>query len=115
VDIRIKRAYDVPSPSDGTRILVDRLWPRGLTREKAAIEEWLKDVAPTTALRSWFQHDRSKWREFARLYRKELEDNPVPVQRLRLMARAGTLTLVFSALDAEHNQAVVLRDFLLNP
>lgn len=111
MSISIKRAYESPDPVDGTRVLVDRLWPRGVAKEKAKIDLWLKDVAPSTALRKWFGHDPEKWSEFQRKYRDELQGNPALAQ-LRELARSGTLTLIYAAKDQDHNDAVVLRDLL---
>lgn len=113
LDVRLKRAYERPSTRDGVRILVDRLWPRGLRKEEAAIERWMKDVAPSTELRHWFGHDPGRWEEFERRYRAELADNRSLVDELRAIASRRTLTLVYSARDEQHNQAVVLRDVLL--
>jgi len=111
-DVNLKRAYEPPSPRDGTRILVDRLWPRGVRKAKARIGLWLKDVAPSAALRQWFGHDPARWSEFRRRYRAELKRQPEPLARLRALARQGRVTLVFGAHDARRNQAVVLRDLL---
>jgi uncharacterized protein YeaO (DUF488 family) len=111
--LRLKRAYDKPSRDDGTRILVDRLWPRGLTREEVAVDEWLKDLGPSTPLRKWFGHDPARWSEFRQRYAQELHANAGQVERLRAMARKGPVTLVYSARDEAHNDAVVLRDVIL--
>jgi uncharacterized protein YeaO (DUF488 family) len=110
--IRLKRAYEDPSPEDGERVLVERLWPRGVTKARAAIDHWLKDLAPTPALRKWFAHDPAKWPEFRRRYWKELEKSAGPVDRLRKQARRGTVTLVYAAKDEAHNSAVALKAFL---
>ncbi|NML18548.1 DUF488 domain-containing protein [Azohydromonas caseinilytica] len=110
--IRLKRAYDLPEPGDGLRILVDRLWPRGVRKDKAHIDLWLKDVAPSTELRKWFGHDEEKWAEFQARYRQELKRNPEPVARIAEQARQGTVTLVYGAKDSEHNDAVVLKTYL---
>lgn len=112
---QLKRAYDKPSPADGERILVERLWPRGLTKAKAAVGLWLKDVAPSPELRKWFAHDPAKWEQFQKRYRKELKDTPEAreaVELLRRKARQGTVTLVYAARDEEHNGAVALKDLL---
>jgi uncharacterized protein YeaO (DUF488 family) len=109
--IKLKRVYAEPSPTDGTRILVDRLWPRGLTKEKAAIDLWLKAVAPTNELRKWFSHDPAKWPEFKKRYRAELKQNPEAVATLKQAAKGNT-TLLFGAKDEEHNEAVVLQELL---
>ncbi len=110
--IKMKRAYDPPSNDDGARYLVDRLWPRGVKKEDLHVDGWLKEVAPSTELRKWFGHDPAKWDEFQQRYRRELEDNVAAWQPLLDAARKGTLTLVYSAKDTEHNDAVVLRDVL---
>lgn len=110
--VNLKRAYDPPSPRDGTRILVDRLWPRGVKKAKARIDFWLKDVAPSAALRQWFGHDPARWSEFRRRYGAELKRRPEALARLRARARQGRITLVFGARDACCNQAVVLKDLL---
>jgi uncharacterized protein YeaO (DUF488 family) len=112
MDIRIKRAYEEPDREDGTRILVDRLWPRGLTKEKARVDLWLKDVAPSTELRKWFAHDPAKWAEFRLRYREELKRNKEQVSLLRREAAKGTVTLVYGAKDQEHNEAVILQRLL---
>jgi uncharacterized protein YeaO (DUF488 family) len=111
--IRLKRAYEPPSRADGVRILVDRLWPRGVSKDDAALDDWMKDVAPSAALRKWFAHDPERWPEFRRRYRAELKEHPEDLARLRDLARKKTVTLVYGARDEEHNDAVVLRDVLL--
>jgi uncharacterized protein YeaO (DUF488 family) len=112
-EVCLKRAYDAPSPDDGVRVLVDRLWPRGLKRDAAKVELWLKDVAPSAELRRWFDHDPARWPEFQRRYRVELAENAVEVNKLRELTRGRkTVTLLFAAKDPEHNNAVVLREFL---
>jgi uncharacterized protein YeaO (DUF488 family) len=108
--IRLKRAYEEPSPEDGVRVLVERLWPRGLTRERAAVDRWPKDVAPSSGLRRWFAHDAEKWPEFRRRYREELRGRPAELEELRRLAGEGPVTFVYGARDTEHNAAVVLRD-----
>lgn len=113
MDIRIKRIYDPPSQEDGFRVLVDRLWPRGVKKEDAALYAWRKDVAPSDKLRRWFGHDPHRWEEFQRRYEAELEANHEGVQWLLDLARKGRLTLCYGARDPLHNQAVVLREFLL--
>ena len=112
-NVRLKRAYDPPAPEDGTRILVDRLWPRGVSKEHAALDQWMKEIAPSAELREWFGHAPAKWPEFRRRYAAELRGNEPLVEELRAIARKGPLTLVYSARDEEHNDAVELRDFLL--
>ena len=110
--VQVRRVYDPPSPRDGARVLVDRVWPRGLTKQKARIDLWLKDVAPSTALRQWFGHDPARWSEFRRRYRTELTRNRTALEMLRQLARTRRVTLVFGARDERHNQAVVLKDVL---
>lgn len=110
--IRIKRAYRPPERSDGLRILVDRLWPRGLSKEKARIDEWRKDLAPSDALRRWFGHDARKWREFKRRYRQELGSKSEELRELAGQARLGTITLLFASRDEKHNNALVLKEAL---
>lgn len=110
--IKLKRAYDSPSPDDGFRVLVERLWPRGVSKEEAALDIWLKDVAPSPELRTWFGHQPQKWYEFRERYWSELRGNPEPVKLLREKARAGTLTLVYGSRDERHNAAVALKMFL---
>jgi uncharacterized protein YeaO (DUF488 family) len=110
--IRLKRAYEKPARDDGIRVLVERLWPRGLTKQEARIDLWLKDAAPSTELRKWFGHDPARWSEFRRRYEAELKRNPGPVGTLREKARGGTVTFVFAARDEEHNGALVLKHFL---
>ena len=110
--IRLKRAYEPLDDRDGVRLLVERLWPRGLTKDKAGIDEWFKDVAPSQGLRKWYAHDLAKWEEFRRRYRDELKDNPEPVDRLRARVKEGPVTFIFAAKDEEHNSARVLKDYL---
>jgi uncharacterized protein YeaO (DUF488 family) len=113
-DLRLKRAYDPAEEGDGTRVLIDRIWPRGVSKERARIDLWLKDVAPSTELRKWFGHEPEKYVEFARRYRAELEAEPgkTALARLRELARQGPLTLVYAARDTEHNDATVLHELL---
>jgi len=111
--IRLKRAYEKPSPEDGTRILVDRLWPRGLKKESVAIDHWFKDIAPSTELRKWFGHDPTRWEEFHRRYAAELEEHGEQLDEIRKLAKLGPVTLVYAAHDETHNDAVVLRDVLI--
>lgn len=108
--IRLKRAYDPPSPQDGERVLVERLWPRGLSKERAAVDRWPKEVAPSAELRRWYGHDESKWPEFRRRYREELRARPTELEELRTLARSGTVTFVFGSRETEKNSAAVLRD-----
>jgi uncharacterized protein YeaO (DUF488 family) len=112
LDIRLKRVYLPPSPDDGVRVLVDRLWPRGMRKADAAIGRWLKEIAPSTELRRWFGHDPSRWDEFQQRYKAELSEDTALLDELRGIAKKGTLTLIYSAHDEAHNQAVVLRDVL---
>jgi uncharacterized protein YeaO (DUF488 family) len=110
--VRLKRAYDLPSRQDGFRILVERLWPRGLTKEKAKIDLWLKEIAPSPGLRRWFGHDPKKWPEFRRRYAAELRRNRDSLRIIRQRMKRGRVTFVFAARDEERNSALVLRDFL---
>ncbi len=111
-NLRLKRVYAPASRDDGVRVLVDRLWPRGLTKEKAAVDHWMKDVAPSSDLRKWFGHDPDRWSEFQRRYKKELREHKNLLDEIRKLTRDGTVTLLFGAHDEEHNDAVVLRDVL---
>ena len=104
----LKRVYERPEPSDGRRILVDRLWPRGLTRRKAAVDEWMKEIAPSPELRRWFRHDSAKWAEFSRRYRRELRAQGPALRALAALAARRRVTLVYSARDEVHNDARVL-------
>jgi|SRR5579862_4864773 len=111
--IRIKRAYEPPSDQDGTRILVDRLWPRGITKDRIGIDHWDKSIAPSTGLRKWFGHDPEKWVDFQKRYRTELlENSPQVLERLAMEAREGCVTLVYGARDVHHNGALVLKSLL---
>ncbi|HET9431980.1 MAG TPA: DUF488 domain-containing protein [Chitinophagaceae bacterium] len=112
--IRIKRVYEKPDKKDGIRILVDRLWPRGLTKEKAGVDLWLKEIAPSPELRKWFGHDPDKWKEFQKRYRQELKNNKQPVAVLKEQAKKGVVTLIYGAKDEEHNGAIVLKEWLDN-
>ena len=112
--IKLKRAYDKPSGDDGSRILVERLWPRGLTRERAAVDLWLKEVAPSPELRQWFGHDPAKWEQFQKRYWKELEEKEEAVQLLKQKGKQGTVTLVYAARDEDHNGGLGLKRFLEN-
>lgn len=112
--IRLKRAYEAPAADDGPRVLVERLWPRGLTKAAAAIDHWTKDVAPTPELRTWYGHRPERWREFRRRYRAELVENGAVVETLRSLCAGQRVTFVFAARDEERNSAVVLREFLLS-
>ncbi|HWI28420.1 MAG TPA: DUF488 family protein [Stellaceae bacterium] len=110
--IRLKRAYVAPSAEDGARILVDRLWPRGLRKSDAAIDRWLKDLAPSTELRRWFGHEPERWPEFQRRYKRELAKCTGLLDEVRALARQRPVTLLFAARDETHNEAVVLADLL---
>jgi len=110
--IKIKRIYDSSSRKDGKRILIDRLWPRGIKKDEAKIDEWMKDVAPSNELRKWFSHDTSRWKEFKHRYERELKSKSILVERLRKESRTTTITLLFAAKDEEHNNAVVLKEIL---
>jgi len=112
-NVRLKRAYERAVPDDGVRILVDRLWPRGVRKADAAIDHWIKEVAPSATLRRWFGHEPARWNEFRRRYRRELKEHHKELNELRGLARHGAITLVYAARDQAHNEAVVLRDLLL--
>jgi uncharacterized protein YeaO (DUF488 family) len=113
-EVRVRRVYDEPSPEDGTRVLVDRIWPRGLAKERAGIDEWAKAVAPSTELRRWYGHDPNKFKEFRHRYQAELAEpeRQAALQQLRNLARSGRLTLVTATRDIDHSQAAVLADHL---
>lgn len=110
--LRVKRIYEAPDPTDGYRVLVDRIWPRGVSRERAALDAWMREIAPSTSLRRWFGHDASRWREFKRRYAAELEERQDLVAEVAAIARDRRVTLLFSARDTEHNQAVALAEYL---
>ncbi len=110
--IQIKRAYDPHSPADGYRVLVDRLWPRGLSKEKLKLDAWVKDLAPSNDLRKWFGHDEAKWEEFQKRYFKELKPQPELIAELRKRSRGRKLTLLYGARDEAHNNAVALKKYL---
>jgi uncharacterized protein YeaO (DUF488 family) len=112
-NVKLKRAYESPTAEDGARILIDRLWPRGISKEKAALDQWMKDIAPSAELRRLFGHDPARWEEFRRRYARELHRNSALLDRLRSLAKQGVVTLIYSAHDELHNDAVVLRDLLL--
>jgi len=111
--VRLKRAYEPPAPDDGMRILIDRLWPRGVKKANAGIDEWIREIAPSTELRKWFGHDPERWPEFRRRYQLEIRTHPAEFNRLRELAQSRRITLVFAARDEVHNDAVVLRELLL--
>lgn len=110
--IHLKRVYEKPTTKEGTRILVDRVWPRGLKKEEARIDKWLKHVAPSTELRKWFGHDPERWDEFRDRYFRELDDTPDAVGQLMAEVQYGPVTLVYAAKDEEHNNAVALKEYL---
>ena len=110
--LKTKRAYELAEAGDGTRFLVDRLWPRGIKKEKLKMEAWLKDVAPSPELRKWFAHDPDKWHEFQKRYRAELRANPEAWKPILEAAKKGDVTLLYSARDTEHNSAILLKAFL---
>ena len=112
VDVRLKRAYEPAAAADGYRVLIDRLWPRGLSRREARLDDWERDLAPSTALRRWFGHDPERFEEFRGRYIEELRNERPRITTLRRLARDGTLTLVYSARDRKHNDAVVLAEIL---
>jgi uncharacterized protein YeaO (DUF488 family) len=112
VSIRLKRVYDKPAIADGRRVLVDRLWPRGLTKGEAQIHEWLKEIAPSTALRKWYEHDPAKWKEFTNKYAAELDARREQVEQLLRDAKRRRVTLLFSAKDTKHNNAVALKEYM---
>lgn len=110
--VKVKRIYDPPSSDDGKRILVDRLWPRGLKKDQARIDEWLKDIAPSNELRKWFSHDPERWGEFRERYKKELKDKSDLIGKIRGESKEGKVTLLFSAKGKEHNNAIVLKEVI---
>lgn len=110
--INLKRAYEAPDDEDGHRVLVDRMWPRGLSKDELSLDDWIKDVAPSPDLRKWFGHDPNKWERFKERYFAELDDNREPVRRLLDLPQNGPLTLVFAAKDERHNNAVALKEYL---
>ena len=112
MNIKIKRVYEQPASDDGSRILVDRLWPRGLTKEKAHVDLWLKEIAPSRELRIWFGHDPDKWNRFRGRYETEIRNNNDLVKLLTEKAKAGMVTLLYAALDKKHNEALALKQFL---
>lgn len=110
--VKLKRAYDTAARSDGHRILVDRIWPRGISREELSLADWIKDAAPSSGLRKWFGHEPARWAEFKRRYFQELDRHPDALAPLVERTRAGTVTLVFAARDAEHSNAAALKEYL---
>ena len=112
--LKPKRVYEGVSPADGIRVLVDRLWPRGITRDEAALDQWLKEIAPSDRLRRWFSHDPSKWEEFKKRYKAELKTKTELVEELKEASRKHTVTLLYASADTEHNNAVALTEILTN-
>ena len=112
LDVRIKRAYDPAEPGDGYRVLIDRLWPRGVSRERAHLDAWARDLAPSTGLREWFNHDPRRFREFRARYREELRGHQEQIDELRCHAASGPMTIIYSARDTQHNDAVVLAELV---
>ena len=110
--LSIKRVYDAPATTDGVRVLVDRLWPRGLSKEQARIDHWLKEIAPSNQLRKWYNHDESRWEEFKHRYFDELRDQDEPVIQLQTLINAQSVTLLYAAHSETHNNAVALAEFL---
>ena len=109
---QVKRVYDPPDAGDGTRVLVDRIWPRGLTKSEVSMDLWLKEIAPSTALRKWYGHDPARWQEFCRRYAGELDENPQLTTLLKVRSGEGIVTLLYSARDSRHNQAVALKAYM---
>ncbi|WP_310992735.1 DUF488 domain-containing protein [Aequorivita marina] len=114
MDIVIKRIYQDAAKRDGSRVLVDRIWPRGVSKADANLDQWMKEIAPSTDLRKWFDHKEERFKEFSTKYKKELQDKPELIKELKSMAEEKRLSLLYGAKDEEHNQAVVLREFLLS-
>ncbi len=112
MSISLKRAYDKPAKNDGHRVLIDRIWPRGVSKEEAKLDEWLKEIGPSTELRKWFNHDIRRWEEFKKRYHRELTEKQEQVDKLAAIEQNGRLTLVFGAADRKHNNGVALKEFL---
>jgi len=112
MSLRVKRVYEPPSAEDGVRVLVDRLWPRGRTKEATALDDWLKEIAPSDGLRKWSHHDPARWKKFQQRYAAELDEQPAIVSRLRELASRGTVTLLYGARNPEMNNAVALKHYL---
>lgn len=110
--LKVKRVYDEPAKSDGHRVLVDRIWPRGLKKSEARIDEWLREIAPSTGLRKWFKHDPAKWEQFKKKYTVELRNHRIEVEKLAHESRKRSVTLLFGAKDTAHNNAVALKEYL---
>jgi uncharacterized protein YeaO (DUF488 family) len=113
-NVKLKRAYEAPAAGDGTRIFVDRLWPRGISKKQAALSLWMKEIAPSTELRKWFGHDPDRWNEFRKRYASEIIRNSFLLDQLRSLALEGSITLIYAAHDENHNNAIVLRDVILD-
>jgi len=112
MSIRLKRVYDEPAGDDGARVLIDRVWPRGIKKEDAALDSWMKEAAPSTQLRKWFNHDPSKWEEFRKRCFRELDDHPEEIGELKLKTRKGRLTLLYGSKEMRFNNAVALKEYL---
>ena len=112
MSIRLKRVYDKPAKADGRRVLVDRIWPRGLKKKEGRIDEWFKEMAPSTGLRKWFGHDPARWKEFKKRYAAELDEQRESIEELARRAKTTKTTLLFGAKDTEHNNAVILKEYL---
>lgn len=112
MQLQVKRVYEKPAREDGMRILVDRLWPRGITREKARVDLWLREIAPSSELRKWFGHDPAKWQDFKKRYRQELKNKKEQIALLKEHLKKGRVTLLYAAKDETHNQALVLKELL---
>jgi len=112
-DLHIKNIHAPPSADDGARVLIDRIWPRGVSKQTAALTLWLKEIAPTTTLRKWFNHEPARWEEFRHRYHRELDENPSAVDQLREIMKTGRVTLVYGAHDTVHNNAAALRDYMV--
>ena len=115
MELKIKRIYESASPDDGTRVLVDRIWPRGVSKDQAKIDHWWKDLAPSTELRKWYAHRVERWQEFRKKYMAGLKHHDEALNKLKALAASGRVTLVYSAKDVQHNQAIVVKDYIENP
>jgi len=112
MSIKVKRAYEKPSRNDGKRVLVDRLWPRGVSKDEAKVDLWLKEISPSDELRKWFKHEPEKWDEFRKRYFRQLDGNPEAMEKLNEILKKGSVTLVFAAKDEQHNNAVALKQYI---
>lgn len=112
MNLRVKRIYEPPDSADGYRVLVDRIWPRGVSKQQANLDDWLRDIAPSSELRRWFNHRPDRWNEFQRRYRRQLARKQEMVEDLRARAKAGTVTLLYSARNTSHNQAIALKAYI---